>query len=368
MLSRTKVAGIGAAVVVVLIAAVAVVLVLVEDGDSAGRRIGGPLAEALDLVPADAADVTFVDRTAVVDTFDLPKIETGASAADVDAFIRAEVDAGQVPLTDLDHYAEPMRNAAFSGFDVDWAVSLGTHDSAGDVYRMRDGLDLDDVAEALTEAGWHSRDVDGGVELSVSPQAADATGLVHGRYPIQQFAHVTLLPSRHLMLASMGSAFGEEVRATLAGRDSVGDARSVAGLVDGDPVAAVMSIQGCADAFGRMSPAQREQVTASSGIDRLGTPQAVAVAITGRTQATASLSFADHDAASADAAARKEYLAHGRSIVTGGPVTDLVDDVQVSVRGNVVDVAFRPHQRPISTALQFVQRGPDGPVACGGRR
>lgn len=364
MLSRTKVAGIGAALVVVLIAAVAVVLVLVQDDDSAGHRIGGPLGEALDLVPADASDVTFVDRTAVVDTFDLPKVETGASAAEIDAFIKAEVDAGQAPLTDLDQYAEPMRDAAFSAFDVDWAVSLGTHDSAGDVYRMRDGLDLDDVADALTEAGWHSRDVDGGVELSVSPEAADPTGLVHGRYPIQQLAHVTLLPSRHLMVASMGSAFGEEIRATLAGGDSAGDSRSVAGLVAGDPVAAIMSVQGCAAASGRMSPAQREQATASSGIDKLGTPQAIAVAITGRTRATASLGFADHDAASADAAARKEYLAHGRSIITGAPVTDLVDDARVSVRGNVVDVAFHPHQRPISTALQFLQRGPDGPVAC----
>lgn len=367
MLSRTKVAGIGAAAVVVLIAAVAVILVLVQDDDSADRRVGGSLSEALELVPADASDVMFVDRTAVVQAFDLPAVETGASEAKVAAFVKAEVDAGQVPLTDLDQFVQPMRDAAFSAFDVDWAVSLGTHDAAGDVYRMRDGLNLDDVANSLTGAGWHSRDVDGGVELSVSPQAAVATGLVDGRYPIQQLAHVTLLPSRHLILASMGSAFGEEIRRTLADGDSTGDAQSAAGLAAGNPVAAVVSTRGCAEASGQMSPVQREQAAATSGVAELGRPRAIAIAITGPTEAIASLSFADHAAASADAEARTAYLAHGRSIVTGGPVTDLVDDPRVSVRGTVVEVTFTVHQRPISTALQFLRRGPDGPVACGAR-
>lgn len=361
MLTQKKRFGITMGVVAVpLLAIIAVVPALILHHDDKSSEHGA-LAQALGDIPAEATSIEFVDRTAVIKTYHLPDLRTGATSAEVAEFAKKEIAAGQVPLTDLDQYDAQMRDAAVSAFDVEWSASVSLESTGvGDIYRIRDGLDLDHVATAMAKAGFKETKVDGGVELTSS-----LTDMVGGSYPQAAMRDVTLLPSDHLMITGT-PALAQEVRATAGSKNSVADGGLLNGLVSGEPLAASLEEADCDAVFAQMTPAQQESVRSRGGLDGLGTPRTEAVAITGATTAVASLRFTDDDAATADARARATYLAHGTSVIADEPVSDLVSDAHVSTHGSIVKVSFAPAKgRSVTTALQFLERGPDGPLACG---
>lgn len=360
---KTRPAVIAGIAAIVVLVAIGVTIAITQRDQGGSLASGGRLQGALSLVPADVESVIFVDRDAVEQAAGaaLPQDPTDDQLADYTRRL------SQMPVTDLDRYLAPMieGKAAFSALDVEWGVSVSGGEDIGSIYRFRDDLDLGGVADDLVKAGWKAERVDDGTHLTIDAvSAGGTTGLIDDRYPALGFADVTVLPGRHLMVAAMGDHLGTAVRGTLSGDDSLADQDTVAGLVDGTPIAAeIASPLHCDTALSHLSPAQVAEVRGDSGLGALGKPEAAAITVD-EDHSVASLAFADAAAASADAKGRRDYLASGSSMLTGQPLSTLISDPEVSADGSVVRATFRMRGAAYR-GIDFLTSGGDGPAACG---
>lgn len=332
---RTKItSGVAGALVVVGGAVVAVQLL------TAGS--GGPTAAA-EVLPADTDQFVFVDREAWAKRVGLDDIGHDFSDDDWERYVD-HVKKQSAVSTPLAQYVSVMKDATFHEFDVDWQV---TGDRAGDdsarwsIYRIDDDIDMGDIADDLADSGYDGQSLEGHDRFTADLSRSDpSTGLIGGHWPAV-FNDVTLIEDEHLVIVSTDP---ESVVEVIDGdADSLADSESLEKLLD--PVDDVEMAQvgldsPCGQQFGRNTDAARtETALAESGADGLGSAQATDFFLVGDgddAQAVGVLDFASDDDAEDDAKARRTWLEDGSSLISGQPMSELVDLDSVEADGSLV--------------------------------
>lgn len=332
---RTKIiSGVAGALVVVGGAVVAVQLL--TDGG------GGPTAAA-EVLPADTDEFVFVDRDAWAKRVGLDDIGHDFSDEDLKRY-HDQVKQQSAVSTPLASYVSMMKDAAFHEFDVDWQVTgRRTSDEPAhwEVYRIDDDIDLADIADDLTEAGYDKQSLEGHDRFTADLSQADAgSGLIGDQWPAV-YGDLTLIEDEHLVIAATDP---ESVVEVIDGdADSLADSEHLEGLLDpvDDVEVAVVGLDSpCGQPLGRNTDAaQTEAAWAGSGADGLGSAQATGFFLIGdgeTAQAVGVLEFASDDDAEDDAKARRTWLEDGSSLITGQPMSELVDLDSVETDGSLV--------------------------------
>lgn len=281
------------------------------------------LEEALEYLPAGTTSVTFVDRA------------------------KAGEDFG----TALTVWDRAMDEAAFRDDDIEWEATGTGDDGPARVWKMADDLDFDAVAEDLADAGYERSGPDDRPVFHAGPDAADATGLVGGRYPAQ-LLDIALVADESVILT--GGGVEAAARATTDEEDSLADEGSLGDLLErageqDDLAYAALSVQPLCGAGARVSPAQDERLHGD-----LGTPEAVALFVRPDEPLRAVRLF-EGDGAEPDERALGSYLADTAA------QTGLDVDFDVSRDGDAVEVeAAWSDRQPVVAAWA---RG-EGPFAC----
>lgn len=282
------------------------------------------LEQALEYLPAGTTSVTFVDRA------------------------KAGEDFG----TALTVWDRAMDGAAFGDDDIEWEATGTGDDGLARVWKMADDLDFDAVAEDLLDAGYERSGPDDRPVFHADLDAADATGLVGGRYP-SQLLDIALVADESVIVT--GGSVEKAAMATTDDEDSLADAGAFSDLIDraedqDDLAYAALSVQPMCAANPRVSPAQAEQLYGD-----LGTPAALALFVRPDEPLRAERVLDDADAAEADAKALDEFLA------ASAAATGLAVDFDITRDDDVVTA-----QAPWADRRQVVaawSRG-EGPFAC----
>ncbi|KQY64109.1 hypothetical protein [Nocardioides sp. Root140] len=330
----------------------------------------GGVDAALEVLPADTTNLTYVDRDGFAERAGVDDIGHDASEKDLDRYFEATRDSAAA--TPLSRYLVPMKDAAINEFDVDWyVVGRNNDDGYGNVYRLDDDVDFGDLGDDLEDAGYDKDEVSGHPRYTADMAVVDtATGMIGGRYP-QDLRDVTLLEDEHLMVAT-GSP--EEFIEVIDGdADSLSDSDDVADLLDqaDSPEFAEISVGDgvrCGPGLGRnLPPEQLEQAARESGTDGLGHPEATGIFVVADgddATAVSALVFGSGEDAEDDADARKDWLEHGTDPFSLRPNTDYFDLDSVSADGSVV-VVEGDYENGAATAVQMAAQG-SGPGACSG--
>jgi hypothetical protein len=277
------------------------------------------LDDALEVVPATADRVTFVDRAAIAERFEVDDVEPGASEGEIDDYLETarEFPAG----TEFARYLGVMGDAPFSDLDVEWEVTIGEGDEGfAQVWKMRDDLDLDDVGDELVDLGFEEQDADGDSRsLSV-----DLAEIAPAEPYLVAVREVTIVPDEHLMIAGPDADGVLEVVKDDA--DSAVDSERFEDLVDGtDDIEVADLARGEAACSSPEQPLTPERLE-SSGLEELGSPEQRGFFVHGEDGETrAVLRFADEDAAEDDAEAREAFLDEGTSPISGVPYSEFGD-------------------------------------------
>jgi hypothetical protein len=278
------------------------------------------LDDALEVVPGSVTEVTFFDREAVAERFELDDVDGDSSEAEITEYVEK---AQEFPFgTELDTYLfQMLEDASFSALDIDWEVTgYEGDDGFGRVWKMRDGLDLDEVADDLVDAGYERE------------QSGDTTTLTIGLDEIDQGENgyfvtmltVALVPDEHLIVTGPLAVDVLDVVADDA--DSAVDTEAFEDLVDStdDAEVAVLARDDAACSLGTGRPAS-EQAEAIE-LDALGHPEQTGFFVHGNEgDARSVLAFDDEEAAEEDAQAREDFLADGTSRVSGVPSSEFGD-------------------------------------------
>jgi hypothetical protein len=277
------------------------------------------LGDALEVVPASADRVTFVDRVAIAERFEVDDVEPGASEDEIDHYLET---GREFPYgTSLVTYLTVMQDAPFSDLDVEWEVTIGEGDEGfAQVWKMRDDLDLDVVGDELVDLGFEEQDADGDSRsLSV-----DLAQIAPAEPYLVALREVTLVPDEHLMIAGPDADGVQEVVKDDA--DSAVDSDRFEDLVDGtDDIEVADLARGEAACSSPERPLTPEQLEAS-GLEELGTPEERGYFVHGEDGETrAVLRFDDEDAAGDDAQAREAFLDEGTSPISGVPYSEFGD-------------------------------------------
>lgn len=332
---------------------------------------GGGVEEAIEVLPADTTNFTYVNRDAWAERKGVDDIEHDYSEADFERF--AEAAEGSSVGTPLAPYVRVMEDAGFSEFDVDWHVTGSARDGEDtsgvwNVYRMDDDLDLGKVVDSMVDAGWSKDDLDGNPRLTVDLADADEVG-VAGGYPVAPLMDVTFVEDEHLMIVSPDPEPVLDVvdgdAESLADDDTVDE---LIGQVDDVELADVrLGEDACWTRFGSQSSLEQQaQAQAQSDMGELGAPEA-----TGYFQeadgddavSVGVLLFSSDDAASDDAEAREKWLEDGTDPITATPISDHLDLDSVESDGSSV-VARGTYQQERLGFQAYSQSG--GLVTCGG--
>jgi len=331
------------------------VLLLASSSLTACQLLGGDddtLADALDLVPATATEVEFVNRSALAERLGLDDLATPADAAGVREYRRA-TDLYLAPPSGLNAYLETMQAVAFSELDVEWAVHAPVPGGRGptDIYRVADDVDLDEVVNDLVRAGFDHEEVDGRSQLvsKALQTGADDVGYIGEGYPVDFSYGLLVAPEEHLLITTQEF---DTLTAVLDDEaDSLADAGTFDAVVDDVDDVEYAFLQrdlGC----GGHSKEQLELGVADLGdVTRRGLLASTdddTVALSARLQ------FDDDDAAEDDLEARTEYFATGRSTSTGDPVSDL-GRAELDRDGDVVRIEFdlEPRYRVLEMMLGY---------------
>lgn len=326
-----------------------------DDSDADPTRSSGStevvddnLTRALEVIPADATYVQFVNRGAAADRLGLGKLADQASEDDLATAAQKLQDEAPWALTEFDEWIVPMANAAFSAVDIEWqAQALVDQENGWRIYGTDEELDLDAVGDDLVDAGYDKSEVDGFERFTVDITKADlGTGLYGGRYP-SFLVDVVLVPDEHLILVGGDVA---AVARSASGEDESLDERSRFEAVVPDVEGVeYTTLRAGTDHCARMLTALRlsedliPKVAKDLGTDQLGTPSntAVVIAAEGDEVTTSSrFTFPDAAQAEADAKARKEYLASGVVARTRAPIKDDVTSATIDVEDTVETVTY----------------------------
>ncbi|MDQ4051501.1 MAG: hypothetical protein M3237_02230 [Actinomycetota bacterium] len=291
----------------------------------------GDLDDALELVPEDATVVTFTHRQATAERLGIDDVATGDDREAVDRYRETVVEADLAGVTRFGgHLTSMTKRAAFSELDIVWeAAASAEGQPLGRVYKMRDDLDLDAVGDDLVDAGYEEDEIAGHRHLFIEDMHADLEldGTIGG-YPGVEMPEVVVVPDERLMFVG-GTA--EIVEAAVGvfedDADSATDGGGFDDVLDGadDPELALL---------------RRDVSCEDVGVDGLGTPEATGFYVSGEGPETSSvLAFADDDAAEADLAARRNYLADGVLLATREAVAD-VAEWDIEQDGNLVRIDY----------------------------
>ncbi len=337
-----------------------------ESGGKSGDAGSGTASlDGLEVVPAEATNVEITRRAEVAERLAVDA-ETGASEEELQAYTKAMSRTAPWGGTELDLYVRAMNDEAkFSALDVDWQVTWSL-DQGPPIHgwKMDDDLDLDAVGDDLAASGYEESESNGLRTFTADLSAADAAGLVGGKYPAVTMREVTLVPGQNLIVAGPTD---EALPVISEDAESLADAGSAAEVTDGLDKAEYVALElgegvRCADA--RATP----EILESAGLDALEHPEAVGFAILpgegegeGATPRNVFV-FTDEDTAKADATARENYLANGASLVTREPLGDLIDAAEITTDGSVETVDYTFADGP-GRAVRMAQMH-DGVSAC----
>lgn len=347
-----RMVALAAAMVVLLVAAVLTTLRLTETWPF--ETTSSSVEEALDYIPADATSVQIRDQGAAEQRLGIDDIETGASDADIERYLKASRNAPWV-ANSYTPYLETMTDTTFTALDIDWSASADSgsaQDSAfiTQLYGMDPDLDLGEVGDALVGAGWTESDVDGGRKFEVELTDIEPATMLAGGYPAGQRTMV-LLPDEDLMI----TGDYEPVLDVIAGdAESMRTSDTVRELLDDADDAEYVHLTPrsgmCVDPAVLLlarritpTPASMNQLRERIGSSGLGTPSATAslVLADGDTLTTTSrLLFDDGDDAAADRAAREEFLREGTDPLTREPIADVLEVDSMTVDGARVTIDY----------------------------
>lgn len=274
------------------------------------------LDDALEVVPGSADRVTFFDRKAVVERFDLDDVDGDSSDEELEEYVEK---AREFPYgTELDRYLFQMvEEAPFSGLDVDWEVTAHEGDDFGRVWKMREGLDLDAVADDLVEYGYDKKESGDASTLTLG---FDEIANQADNYLVSMLT-VGLVPDEHLIVT--GTLVDDVLDVVADDADSAVDTDAFEDLVDDVDDVEVADLARddavCMLDTGRLTPEQLE----TTGVEALGSPDQTGFFVYGdEFDARSVLAFEDEDAAEEDARAREEFLDDGTSPVSGVPYSE----------------------------------------------
>ena len=284
---------------------------------------GSSLDDALEVVPGDATQITFVDRAASAERLGVDDLETGADDGELEDYYEA-LAKDPVGGTPLSQFVAPMQEAAFSEFDVAWWVQAAAEDGPPiNVYKVED-VDLDELVGDLEDAGFASEESGGRTMLTVeSPtDVTDDTGLIDGRYPLEFGFGVLVDPDEDLV--ATGADLDRVVDVLEDDEDSLTDAGTFDDLADG--------VDDVELAYLAEDPPCGGDRSSEEAIEALGHRRARHAVRARLLRARRrrrrrglgpAAQFDDDDAAEADLDARKDYVENGQSARTGQPVSDL---------------------------------------------
>ena len=317
-------------------------LVLVTSGVTAGCGIFNlgtdNFADALDAVPSGADYIHYVDAEQMRERLKIDAKDAKASEAGLEDYVEELVDAPVA--TELDTYAVPMKDAAFSSLDVIWEVSAATDDALYRAWRISDDVDLEEVADDMEEAGFERDEIGGHPHLSVDPATASANGLVGDRYPAITLLDTVLIPDEHLILSSgdvetlVDVADGEQ--------DSMSDSDAADDLADGqdDIEFAYLAFADETVCTGGLGQEVTPEGQAAFEANGLGTPEASGSFLSGSDPNTQTvLLFDNEDDAKEDAEAREDYLDEGSDPISRRPYDEFGSwDIKVEGQREIIDV------------------------------
>ena len=293
---------------------------------------GSSLADALDIVPAGARLVTFVDRAAMAERLGVDDVATGADEQEIREYVDATKDdavRGTFLLGDL----EFMQDAAFSELDVEWSVEA---DPPGNgpmfAYKVDDSVDLDLLVSELEEAGMASKESGGRTVLTLT--RADDGGPI-GVYPPDFASGVLVAPDEDLVVFG-----GTDLEAVADVLDDEEDSLADAGTFD-RIVADVDDVERAVIERDLTCGGYSEEQLAL-GVADLGAFVATGLFTSTDDEGTAvsaRLQLDSEGAAEADREARADYLANGQSISSAEPVAEL-GSAELDLDGDVVEMAL----------------------------
>lgn len=309
------------------------------------------IQEALEYLPDDTINVTFVDRKAVAERQDLADLETGASDNELDEWSEAQADEGYG--TELSTFVRVMQDAAFSDFDVEWEATGTSKEGLVRVWKLEDDTDFEAIADDLEDAGYDRSEKDDAEVFEIDLAEADATtGLYGGRYP-GNLLNLALVPDEHLIVSGNVE---EGLDVVTDGKDSLADEGSFDDLLDRAPDQdeleyAGLTISPSCGGGGRLSPEQvAQQYEGLSHPD-----EGMALFVQPDTEARAVRLLSDENDPEADAEGLTTYLADR------APATGFDIDVDVEADGDAVvaEVTFEDRRALVQAWIRV-----EGPFTC----
>ena len=296
---------------------------------------GSTLEDSFEYLPASTFKVRFIEQAAVV-------------------------EGDEILSTQLDPFAEALRDAPLNASDVRWEAYAAWGDDPEEpaeafVWKVEDDLDFEDLADDLEDKGYE-RAGDSAI-YEADPAKIDRKDTIGGVYPAVM-ASVLLDEAERLVVASYGQGPLEEVAEVIADdADSLADDGGMEDLVDaveGDPEVAWLTSAGpsiCDDG----------PFPDSAGYHDLGRPSARALFVSGDdAPAVLALVYDSEEAAEEELTARRVLIERG--VGRGGrPFSELGDfDVSQDGRLVVIEEDFDGGPR---VALEAEEVG-DGPGVC----
>lgn len=360
---------IGALVLVVVGAVVAAVVWSGSDSDASGGRLG----DALAVLPADAASVTFTDAAASRERVGFGDLTSDSPESEIDHFVAESTDAPWA-ATSLGSYYLPMDEWGWTFLDVEWEATYQTEEAYASAFKLRDDIDMDAVLDSFTERGYEESEVDGYPAYSV-----DIADLPDGENAVPALLNVVAVPDDRLLLAGPDAA--ELVDAatgdgeTLADSEVAGDLASAMG--ETEYLYLSLDEPACLDPIRMLgetaTPEALEAYEASldeapgySDLQEITGHAAGVATADGDVVARAVAGYADDDTAAADVEPRSEFVDGATSPISGQPYSEIVS-LDASSDGSVVtydlggdDVALRIPQMIQSLDLPWASCPPAG--------
>lgn len=311
----------------------------------------GPLAEALDTLPASTQLVRFVNREVAAGRVGIGDVESLAGATEQAAYEEA-LGANSWAFTEIGGFATVMdTKGAFSELDVVWEARGAQPNKEGRldgwaVFRMEETLDLATVAASLLEVGYTESQLGGQRHFTAPP--AGTQNMVGGIYPAGIFGRVTLLPDQHLIVTGAAQPVLDVV---LAKGESLFDKGTFAEVAEQSPgleyaelrAAATIDCVGALPGARDLEPEVLTGVFTQLGMTGLTKPRTSALYVvaadaddkgTPPLRGVTVLEFADEKAARADAEARQGYVSGGIDQITRLPMAQLYTPVAQTVDGS----------------------------------
>lgn len=313
-----------------------------------------PYEQALAALPSSTTALQFRDVRAGEERLGIDDVSDASSEDEKLSYLKKSQRSSWV-ASELGPYLL-QEKTPWQAPDVVWEVRAFAPRNGATVRRLDDDVDLDGAISELEDDGYNATERDDATLLT-------ATFDDLKNHNVSAFmtmgAAMLVRPDQHLVVSATSEQDlepFEDPDETLA---DVGTFDATDDAVDSDTefVQALSGSQLC-------DPTHADEAR----LEALGRPRSATLTIGpdgDSMTSSATLEFADEDAASADTGPRTRLLAHGTSEVTTMPYSDLMTVTDTAVDGSTesIDVSFADGPSPLITLI--AQR--DMPLtACGG--